>query len=71
MRRFGKEKNHIELAVACADHGHEARAYDFFRSEADFSTAVLPGVTAALFATLERDSFRGGFALRLVDIKAL
>ncbi|KKW19610.1 MAG: single-stranded-DNA-specific exonuclease RecJ [Parcubacteria group bacterium GW2011_GWA2_51_10] len=70
VRRFGKDNNHIELALSCARTGHEARGFDFFRSPESFTCAPLPGARVHLLATLERDSFRGGsaVALRLVDV---
>jgi single-stranded-DNA-specific exonuclease len=68
VRRFGKEKNHIELALTCQESGMKARGYDFFRSAEDFSVVPEAGVTAEVLATLERDTFRGGIALRLVDL---
>lgn len=71
MRQFGKEKNHFEVVLSCAESGTEARAFDFFRSPDDFSHAPTQDAEAAVLATVERDSFRGGFALRLVDILAV
>jgi single-stranded-DNA-specific exonuclease len=70
VRRFGKEKNHIELALTCSKTGATARAFDFFRSPDDFSSIPVPGQEAVFLATVERDSYRGGFALRLVDVLA-
>ena len=68
VRRFGKESNHVELELVCARTGYRARAFDFFKSPSDFSAAPSPGSGARVLATLERDSFRGGLALRLVDV---
>ena len=68
VKRFGKEKNHIEVMLTCADTGASARAFDFFRSPEDFTHAPVSGARASVLATVERDSYRGGFALRLVDI---
>jgi single-stranded-DNA-specific exonuclease len=70
MKRFGKEKNHVELRIECRESGARCRAYDFFRTPEDFSHAPAQGGEADLIATLERDSFRGGFALRIVDVVA-
>lgn len=67
-RQFGKEKNHVELMIACADTGETARAFDFFRTPADFTFVPESGKTAVVLATVERDTFRGGLALRLVDV---
>lgn len=68
VRAFGKEKNHVEVSLACLDTSTRARAYDFFRSPQDFTFSPQQNQEAVILATLERDSFRGGFALRLVDI---
>ncbi|MBI5644602.1 single-stranded-DNA-specific exonuclease RecJ [Candidatus Kaiserbacteria bacterium] len=68
MRRFGKEGNHIEMSLLCTETGKEARAFDFFRTPDDFTLAPHADTEAAVLGTVERDSFRGGFALRLVDV---
>ena len=70
MKRFGKEKNHVELSLECRESGKRSRAFDFFRSPDDFSHTPATGVQARLLATIERDSFRGGLALRIVDVVA-
>jgi hypothetical protein len=44
------------------------RSFDFFRSPQQFSQPPVEGAEAAVLATLERDTFRGGLALRLVDV---
>lgn len=67
-RSFGKEKNHIELELVCAETGARARAYDFFRTSQQFSCVLAPRIPARVFATLERDTYRGGVALRLIDV---
>lgn len=67
-KRFGKEKNHVEVMLSCSETGASARAFDFFRSPEDFTHTPVAGFPASVLATLERDSYRGGFALRLVDI---
>lgn len=67
FKRFGKEKNHVEVQLESAA-GKRARAFDFFRSPEDFTHVLAEGVSAQLLATIERDTFRGGLALRLVDV---
>lgn len=68
VKRFGKEQNHVEITLVCTETGETARAYDFFRGPDDFThTPVENGFTTPI-ATIERDTFRGGLALRLVDI---
>ncbi len=70
MRAFGKEKNHVEVALSCFDTGARARAFDFFRTPADFTHMPEPGKLVDILGTLVRDSFRGphSLALRLVDV---
>jgi hypothetical protein len=70
MRAFGKEKNHVEVALSCFDTG--ARAFDFFRAPNDFTHAPEPGAAVDILGTLVRDSFKGrqALALRLSDILA-
>jgi len=68
VRTFGREKNHIELSLSCLESGIEARAFDFFRSARDFTRAPQVNSVAAILATLERDTYRGGCVLRLVDV---
>jgi single-stranded-DNA-specific exonuclease len=68
VRRFGKEKNHIECTLECRESGARARAFQFFKSPEDFSLTPVRGIEAAIVATIERDSFRGGISLRVVDI---
>ncbi|HTR18584.1 MAG TPA: single-stranded-DNA-specific exonuclease RecJ [Candidatus Paceibacterota bacterium] len=70
VRAFGKEKNHIELTLD-GDCFAPVRAFDFFRRAEQFSLAPQVGSPAKVLATIERDSFRGGLALRLVDILAV
>jgi single-stranded-DNA-specific exonuclease len=70
IRRFGKEGNHLELTVACRESGMRMRAFDFFRSADDLSIMPASRNTVALLAHIERDTFRGGIALRLVDVVA-
>jgi len=68
VKRFGKENNHVEVMLECRESGKSARAFEFFKSPADFSLQPAPGLFANLLATIERDSYRGGLALRIVDI---
>ncbi|OGG51241.1 single-stranded-DNA-specific exonuclease RecJ [Candidatus Kaiserbacteria bacterium RIFCSPHIGHO2_02_FULL_54_11b] len=68
VKRFGKEQNHVEVMLECRTSGVSARAFEFFKSPQDFSFSPEPGRFANLLATLERDSYRGGLALRIVDI---
>jgi len=70
IRAFGKEKNHIELALECRKSGARSRAYDFFRTMSDFTHPPSQGSEAHILATIERDSYRGGLALRLLDVFA-
>jgi len=70
MKRFGKEKNHVELSLECRASGARSRAYDFFRSPEDFTFEPAQGAQANVLCTIERDSFRGGLALRIVDVVA-
>ncbi len=68
LKRFGKEQNHVEVTLACTETGLEQRAYDFFRGPDDFSEAPAVGAETTALVTIERDTFRGGLALRLLDI---
>lgn len=70
MKRFGKEQNHIELQLECRTSGMRCRAYDFFRAPENFSHTPERGARIRVLATLERDTFRGGLALRIVDVVA-
>jgi single-stranded-DNA-specific exonuclease len=67
-KRFGKENNHVEVMLACMDTDSTARAFDFFRSPEDFTHTPAKDADATVLATVERDTFRGGLALRLIDI---
>lgn len=71
VRQFGKERNHIEVTLSCTTTGVTCRGFDFFRSESSFSVRPESGRRVSVFATLEKDSFRGegAIALRLVDMK--
>ncbi len=70
VRSFGKEKNHIEVILTDSAGAASMRAFDFFRRIDDFTHQPRERETAAVLATLERDSFRSParLALRLVDI---
>lgn len=68
VRRFGRENNHIELTLKCSRTGASSRAFDFFKSPESFTCIPVLGQPTNILATVERDSFRGGLALRIVDI---
>mgnify|MGYP001567356285 CR=1 FL=1 len=68
VRVFGRTKNHIEVLLSCARTGASARAFDFFKTAESFTHAPRVGDNVNILATIERDSFRGGLALRIVDI---
>jgi single-stranded-DNA-specific exonuclease len=68
VKRFGKENNHLELSLACADHGTICRAYDFFKSPESFTEVPRVGGSARVLATIERDTYRRTLALRITDI---
>lgn len=68
LKRFGKEQNHVEVTLECIETGETARGYDFFRGPEDFTHVPVPEGSATALATIERDTFRGGLALRLVDM---
>ena len=68
VKRFGKESNHVEVLLACKHTGASCRAFEFFKSPQDFSFTPAAGAEARVLATIERDTFRGGLALRIVDI---
>ena len=68
IRKFGKESNHVELQLECRTSGTRCRAFDFFRRAEDFSHMPAPGAEVQVLATVERDSFRGGLVLRLIDV---
>jgi len=68
VRRFGKDSSHIEVNLECRRSGARVRAFDFFRSPEGFAHTPEAGKEAKVLATIERDMFRGGLVLRLVDI---
>lgn len=68
VRTFGRTSNHIEVLLSCAQTGATARAFDFFKTAESFTRAPEAGANIDLLATVEKDSYRGGLALRIVDI---
>jgi single-stranded-DNA-specific exonuclease len=68
VRQFGKEEAHIETVLTCTESGVRLRAYDFFRMAKDFSHEPKSGDLVRILATVERDRFRGGVTLRLLDV---
>jgi len=70
VKRFGKSGAHVELSLECRKSGSRSRAFDFFRAPEGFTRTPVQGETAEVLATIERDSFRGGLALRLIDVLA-
>jgi single-stranded-DNA-specific exonuclease len=69
IRKFGKESNHVELTLD-GDCFAPVRAFDFFRKPEQFSHVPQVGNFATVLATIERDTFRGGLTLRIVDVLA-
>jgi single-stranded-DNA-specific exonuclease len=68
VRRFGKEKAHTEVIITSETNGARVRTFQFFQGPDDFTTPPAPGLVCDIMATVERDTYRGGLALRLVDI---
>ena len=68
VRAFGRTNNHVEVLLSCARTGVTARAFDFFKTAESFTHAPQAGNNVNILATIERDSYRGGLALRIVDI---
>lgn len=70
VKSFGKEKNHIELTLRCAESGRELRAFDYFNTGEGFTLPPRAGVSCDVLCTIERDSFRGSQAVaaRIVDV---
>jgi single-stranded-DNA-specific exonuclease len=73
VKSFGKEKNHVEIILLSSESTTSMRAFDFFRTPADFSYAPVAGTCATVLATLERDTFRqpARLALRVIDVLPL
>lgn len=68
VRKFGRDSNHVEVVVSCERTGISARAFDFFNSPEHFTHTPASGKSVRLLASVERDTFRGGLALRLSDV---
>jgi len=68
VRKFGRDSNHVEVVVSCERTGISARAFDFFNSPEHFTHTPAVGNPVRLLASVERDTFRGGLALRLSDV---
>ena len=67
IKKFGKEQNHVELTLD-GDCFAPVRAFDFFKRPEQFSFVPQVGNFANVLGTIERDSFRGGLALRIIDV---
>ena len=68
VKRFGRDSAHVELRLECRRSGVRMRAFDFFRAPEGFTLTPEAGTEARVLATIGRDSFRGGLALRIVDV---
>jgi single-stranded-DNA-specific exonuclease len=68
VKPFGKDKNHVEVQCQCPDSGITMRAFQYFKKKEDFSCVPAERSVIDLVVTLERDTYRGGFALRAIDI---
>lgn len=70
LKRFGSDSNHIELQLVEEVSSVRMRAFQFFKSELDFSHTPRMGEVIDLIATIERDTFRGqhAIALRIIDV---
>jgi single-stranded-DNA-specific exonuclease len=68
VRTFGRTKNHVEVLLSCERTGITARAFDFFKTAEAFTHEPKAGTNVNILATVERDSYRGGLALRIIDI---
>lgn len=67
-RMFGKSNDHIELVLRCPRSGASCRAFEFFALPGRFTHAPSEQASVDILFTLESDQFRGGIALRLVDV---
>jgi single-stranded-DNA-specific exonuclease len=67
IKKFGKEQNHVELTLD-GDCRAPVRAFDFFKRPEQFSHVPQVGNFASLLVTIERDTFRGTLALRIIDV---
>lgn len=72
VKRFGKEKNHTEVVLVSPENGVSRRSFQFFVSPDDFTHTPIEGAEVDVLVTIERDTFRGPYALalRIVDITA-
>ncbi len=70
VKSFGSDSNHIEVQISDSESGMRMRAFQFFKTENDFSHKPKSGERIEMIATIERDTFRGAraIALRIVDI---
>lgn len=68
VKRFGKEKNHTEVSLISPESYSAQRAFQFFKAPENFSHLPVQDDEVDVLATLERDTFRGGVALRIIDI---
>ena len=68
VRRFGRDSAHVELRLECRRSGARMRAFDFFRAPEEFTLTPVAGTKVRVLATIGRDSYRGGLALRIVDV---
>lgn len=69
-KKFGKEKNHLEL-IFNDERGRAIKAICFFAEEGNFTRAPVVGEAVSLLATLEVSYFarRQELRLRIIDIK--
>ncbi|MBI2096229.1 MAG: single-stranded-DNA-specific exonuclease RecJ [Candidatus Taylorbacteria bacterium] len=68
IKRFGKEKNHLELVLA-GESGKKISAIGFFKYSPELEEKLLGRSTVDLVGTLEKSTFgSGGLRLRIVDI---
>lgn len=70
MRAFGKENNHIEIQLTDDSVPTTVRAFQFFKTADDFTHPPKKDSIVHVLATLERDTFRGPYALalRIIDV---
>ncbi len=69
VKKFGKEKNHLEISFA-SENRYMVRAIAFFSAPENFKTLLEKGKKISLIANLEKSFFRGRpeLRLRIVDI---
>ncbi|HEY4516595.1 MAG TPA: single-stranded-DNA-specific exonuclease RecJ [Candidatus Paceibacterota bacterium] len=68
VKRFGREQNHVEVILECQTSGTSIRAFEFFKGPEQFTHPPVSGGAVNVLATLQQDAFRGGLALRIVDV---